>query len=321
MCRAIGRHGAETRRPRAGDPDPLQRRWPGHRRLRHGPGGDLRRARAGQAPARLRRRDASAAPGRPADRLGAEQRGIPVTLICDSMAAQVMREGKVQVVVVGADRIAANGDTANKIGTYGVALLAKAHGIPFYVAAPSSTFDRTLADGDVDPDRAARPARGHSRIRPTDRARWRGRLQPRLRRHPRRADRRHHHRAGHHPAGQRRDHPRGVQNPPVELNAPQSDSSRRIPGARLRLPFWQMGSFAGFRCRKVLPIPTPGDRVGCMTSRTRSPGGGCESNCQRAGPTESAIWSMSRDFANANDARFFFPPARFHECDATESRD
>ncbi len=75
------------------------------------------------------------------------QRGIPATLICDNMAAQVMKEGKIQMVVVGADRIAANGDAANKIGTYGVALLAKAHNIPFYVAAPSSTFDLSLADG------------------------------------------------------------------------------------------------------------------------------------------------------------------------------
>ena len=75
------------------------------------------------------------------------ERGIDVTLICDSMAAQVMREGRVQAVVVGADRIAANGDTANKIGTYGVALLAAAHGIPFYVAAPSSTFDLSIASG------------------------------------------------------------------------------------------------------------------------------------------------------------------------------
>jgi methylthioribose-1-phosphate isomerase len=79
------------------------------------------------------------------------QRGIEVTLICDSMAAQVMKEGRVQVVVVGADRIAANGDTANKIGTYGVALLAQAHGIPFYVAAPSSTFDLSLQSGDAIP--------------------------------------------------------------------------------------------------------------------------------------------------------------------------
>ncbi len=76
-----------------------------------------------------------------------QRRGIEVTLICDSMAAQVMREGRVQAVVTGADRIAANGDTANKIGTYGVALLAAAHEIPFYVAAPTSTFDLSLADG------------------------------------------------------------------------------------------------------------------------------------------------------------------------------
>jgi methylthioribose-1-phosphate isomerase len=75
------------------------------------------------------------------------QRGIDVTLICDNMAAQVMREGRVQAVVTGADRIAANGDTANKIGTYSVALLAAAHKIPFYVAAPSSTFDLSIADG------------------------------------------------------------------------------------------------------------------------------------------------------------------------------
>jgi methylthioribose-1-phosphate isomerase len=73
--------------------------------------------------------------------------GVPVTLICDSMAAQVMREGRVQLVIVGADRIAANGDTANKIGTYGVAVLARAHGIPFYVAAPASTFDLDLPSG------------------------------------------------------------------------------------------------------------------------------------------------------------------------------
>ena len=63
------------------------------------------------------------------------------------MAAQVMREGRVQAVVTGADRIAANGDTANKIGTYGLAVLAAAHHIPFYVAAPSSSFDLTLPSG------------------------------------------------------------------------------------------------------------------------------------------------------------------------------
>ena len=74
--------------------------------------------------------------------------GVDVTLICDNMAAHVMKEGRVHLVIVGADRIAANGDTANKIGTYGVALLARAHGIPFYVAAPSSTFDLSLPTGD-----------------------------------------------------------------------------------------------------------------------------------------------------------------------------
>jgi methylthioribose-1-phosphate isomerase len=76
-----------------------------------------------------------------------KQRNIDVTLICDSMAALVMRQGKIDGVVVGADRIAANGDTANKIGTYGVAVSAKAHNIPFYVAAPTSTFDLSLSDG------------------------------------------------------------------------------------------------------------------------------------------------------------------------------
>jgi len=73
--------------------------------------------------------------------------GIDVTLICDNMAAQVMKEGRIDCVVVGADRIAANGDAANKIGTYGVAVLAHAHRIPFYVAAPSSTFDLKLSTG------------------------------------------------------------------------------------------------------------------------------------------------------------------------------
>lgn len=79
------------------------------------------------------------------------QRGIPATLICDSMAAQVMREGRIQAVITGADRIAANGDTANKIGTYGVAVLAAAHQIPFFVAAPSNTFDLALTSGDTIP--------------------------------------------------------------------------------------------------------------------------------------------------------------------------
>ncbi len=79
------------------------------------------------------------------------QAGIDVTVICDNMAGLVMRQGKVQLVITGADRIAANGDTANKIGTYGLAVLAQAHGIPFYVAAPSSTFDLATPSGDLIP--------------------------------------------------------------------------------------------------------------------------------------------------------------------------
>jgi methylthioribose-1-phosphate isomerase len=75
------------------------------------------------------------------------QRKIPVTLICDSMAGWVMQEGRVQAVITGADRIAANGDSANKIGTYSLALLARAHNIPFYIAAPSSTFDLSISSG------------------------------------------------------------------------------------------------------------------------------------------------------------------------------
>jgi methylthioribose-1-phosphate isomerase len=75
------------------------------------------------------------------------QEGIPCTLITDSMAGHLMSRGEVDVVIVGADRIAANGDVANKIGTYSLAVLARRHAIPFYVAAPLSTFDRTIPDG------------------------------------------------------------------------------------------------------------------------------------------------------------------------------
>lgn len=75
------------------------------------------------------------------------QENIPVTLITDNMAASLMARGMVDLVLVGADRIAANGDTANKIGTYGLALLSREHNLPFYVAAPLSTVDFTLAEG------------------------------------------------------------------------------------------------------------------------------------------------------------------------------
>jgi len=74
--------------------------------------------------------------------------GIKTTLIADNMAASIMRQGKIQAVIVGADRIAANGDVANKIGTYGVAILAREHSIPFYVAAPWSTVDMTIGSGE-----------------------------------------------------------------------------------------------------------------------------------------------------------------------------
>jgi len=147
MCRAIGRHGAELLRDGQGV-------------LTHCNAGGLATSDYGTALAVV---FAAAEAGKTlhvyADetrpllqgaRLTAwelQQRGIDVTVICDSMAAQVMREGRVQAVVVGADRIAANGDVANKIGTYGVAILAAAHKIPFYVAAPSSTFDRSIASG------------------------------------------------------------------------------------------------------------------------------------------------------------------------------
>ncbi len=76
---------------------------------------------------------------------------IPTTVLCDNMAASQMRAGKIQAVIVGADRIAANGDVANKIGTYGVAVLAKEHGIPFYVAAPWSTIDIATPTGEQIP--------------------------------------------------------------------------------------------------------------------------------------------------------------------------
>jgi methylthioribose-1-phosphate isomerase len=96
---------------------------------------------------------------------------IPVTLICDNMAGHLMSKGEIDCVIVGADRIAANGDTANKIGTYTVAVLAKEHGIPFYVAAPISTIDFAIPDGSHIPieERAAREVThsGERQLAPT----------------------------------------------------------------------------------------------------------------------------------------------------------
>ncbi|MBM2827348.1 MAG: Methylthioribose-1-phosphate isomerase [Dehalococcoidia bacterium] len=83
--------------------------------------------------------------------------GIPVTLITDSTAGSFMHRGLVDCVIVGADRIAANGDVANKIGTYTLAVLAKENGVPFYVAAPTSTIDLCLPSGDLIPIEERRP--------------------------------------------------------------------------------------------------------------------------------------------------------------------
>lgn len=162
MCRAIGRHGQVL------IPD-------GGRVLTYCNAGWLATAEYGTALAPMytaweqgRRFEVFACETRPllqGARLTAwelQQGGIPVTLITDNMVGSLMSRGGVDLVLVGADRIAANGDTANKIGTYGVAALARAHGVPFYVAAPSSTFDRSVADGglipieDRDPDEVRR---------------------------------------------------------------------------------------------------------------------------------------------------------------------
>ena len=99
------------------------------------------------------------------------QDGIPVTLITDNMAGALMQQGTIHVCIVGADRITANGDVANKIGTYSVAVLAHAHGIPFYVAAPSSTIDCSMASGEQIPIEQRDPCevthvRGRERIAP-----------------------------------------------------------------------------------------------------------------------------------------------------------
>ena len=95
------------------------------------------------------------------------QERIPCTLITDNMAGHMMSRGEVDVVIVGADRIAANGDVANKIGTYALAVMAKRHGIPFYVAAPVSTFDPAIPDGSHIPieERSADEVTGYRKLR------------------------------------------------------------------------------------------------------------------------------------------------------------
>jgi methylthioribose-1-phosphate isomerase len=148
MCRAIGRHGAEL----LGDGDTI---------LTHCNAGGLATSEFGTALApvyvaaeqgkSIRVFADETRPLLQGSRLTAwelMEAGIDVTVICDNMAAQVMKEGRIQAVLVGADRIAANGDSANKIGTYGLAVLARAHEIPFYVLAPTSTIDMDTARGD-----------------------------------------------------------------------------------------------------------------------------------------------------------------------------
>ena len=151
MCKAIGRHGAPL------VPD-------GKTVLTHCNAGALATAGYGTALGVIRaaveagkKIDVFADETRPflqGARLTAwelQQDGIPTTLITDNMAGHFLKSGRIGCVVVGADRIAGNGDVANKIGTYSVAVLAKENGIPFYVAAPSSTFDLTLDSGDQIP--------------------------------------------------------------------------------------------------------------------------------------------------------------------------
>ncbi len=151
MCRAIGRHGAKLVKSRRSEPFGI---------LTHCNAGGLATSDYGTALAVM---FAAAEAGKNTHVYADETRPllqgsrltawelmrakIPVTLICDNMASQVMKEGRIDMVVVGADRIAANGDAANKIGTSGVAILAKHYGVPFYVAAPSSTFDLSLKTG------------------------------------------------------------------------------------------------------------------------------------------------------------------------------
>jgi methylthioribose-1-phosphate isomerase len=151
ICRAIGRHGAPL------VPD-------GKTVLTHCNAGALATAGYGTALGVIRaaseagkKIDVFADETRPflqGSRLTAwelQQDGIPTTIITDNMAGHFLHSGRIGCVVVGADRIAANGDVANKIGTYSVAVLAKENGVPFYVAAPVSTFDLTLASGDAIP--------------------------------------------------------------------------------------------------------------------------------------------------------------------------
>ncbi len=123
-----------------------------------------------------------------------QQERIPVTLITDNMAGLVLKKGMAQAVIVGADRIAANGDTANKIGTYGLAILAEYHGVPFYIAAPLSTIDVDTAQRRKYSHRRTRPGRSDPFSRPDDGATGNKGFQSRFRCDARQIDHGHHHR-------------------------------------------------------------------------------------------------------------------------------
>ena len=146
-CRAMGAHGATLVPDEAQHPHALQRRRAGDGGLRHGARRDPRGVGAGKKIAVLADETRPFLQGARLTAWELVKDGIDTTVITDNMAASMMRLGHVDLVVVGADRIAANGDVANKIGTYGVAVLAKEHGIPFYVAAPLSTVDLNTPDG------------------------------------------------------------------------------------------------------------------------------------------------------------------------------
>ena len=165
LNRAMGEHGAALLADRRAGTHALQRRRARNGGPRHRARRDPLRGRVGQA-----RSKCSADETRPflqGARLTAwelAQDGIPATLIADSAAGYLMSRGEVDAVIVGADRVAANGDVANKIGTYSVAVLAQRHGIPFYVACPLSTIDLAIARG-ADIPIEERDARGSDRLR------------------------------------------------------------------------------------------------------------------------------------------------------------
>ena len=157
----LRRRAGGRRRPR---PDPLQRRRPGLRGLRHGAGRHPGRARAGRHPTVWVDETRPVLQGARLTAWELGRLGIPATLVADVMAGSLMASGEVDLVVVGADRVAANGDVANKIGTYWLAVLAHHHQVPFYVAMPTSTIDPATPDGAAivverrDPDEVRRSA-------------------------------------------------------------------------------------------------------------------------------------------------------------------